>query len=319
MGIALGCMLTVGLYKTRTGSSTAPLALFTIGFVLSVLISRFLHWYSSSTTYSSVAQALFNYKVGTFCASGIVIGACLAGFIVGKLSFCHSKGILMDCAAPGFVLMMMFIRLSAWGTGKCQGGKNISTSLFQRLPFAVKGVDAAGNVYYRFATFLISAIILLVIFIIILVKYNRNRKTRMLRPASRYGNIWNLMLVLYCAVELVLDSTRIDSMHFTFRKILTLNRFSTFVSIGQIVPIVIILIVFIYYIKCSSKANGFGVREIISIVLFAIAVFLIGFLGEYKWQRVGKYTSYLFMSVGSGILIGIVFNLYNACVKRRYQ
>ena len=315
-GFLAGLVYTVLEYRKRTGEILAPLALYAFGFVLSVLFARFLHWYSSATTYNSLKQALTDYSVGSFNGSGIVIGACLAGTIVGAMGLCRKKEVLMDCAAPGFALMMVFVRLSAWGTGKCQGGKNLQSGLLQHFPLSVKGTDSAGNVYYRFATFLIGAICYLAVFFIMRSLYAKSLGTRMKKPAKRYGNVWKMMLLAYAGIEIVLDSTRIDSMHFTFRKILTLNRFSTFISIGQVVPAVIFVSLFVYYCKCSSRARGFSLKHIISIVLLVGGLVLIGFLGEYKWQRIGSYMSYLYMTVGSLLLVGVIRFLYRDCIRR---
>ena len=320
LGVAASCAYTSLLYKKRFGRITPVLALFILGFVLSVFFSRFLHWYSSSTTYESLRQALTDFSVGTFCSSGIVIGACLAGAITGALRICRNKGALMDCAAPGFALLMVFVRLSAWGTGKCQGGKNITAKAFQRFPVTVKGTDAAGNVYYRFATFMIAAVLFALAFLLINRFYSKNCTRKMKEPAKRYGNVWNMMLVLYSAIEIVLDSTRIDSMHFTFRKILTLNRFSTFISIGQIVPFVIFICLFVHYVKCSSKADGgFRFKHIACTVIFAVSAFLIGYLGEYKWQRIGSYRSYLFMTIGSLLIALTIRFLYGQCILKKEE
>ena len=317
LGILAGFLCTAILYKKRAGSITAVLALWSIGFILSVIFCRFLHWYSAAQTYSSLWQALFNLKVGTYSGSGIVIGICLAGLIVEKLGLCRSRGRLMDCAAPGFLLMFVFIRLSAWGTGRCQGGKNISAKLLHFFPLCVKGTDAAGNTYWRFATFAVEAILLLAAFAMVLSFYEFYGRKKLYAPGKRFGNVWKWALTLYAAIEIVLDSTRIDSLHFTFRKILTLNRFSTFVSIGQIVPIVILLVVFISYMKVSVGARGFRPNHAFAILAFLIGVLLIGYLGEYKWQRLGRYRSYLFMTGGAALIAFTIRQLFESCVKRK--
>ena len=316
-GILAGFICTLLIYRERTGETAAVLALYPLSFILAVLLCRFLNWYSSSTTYETLLQALTDYSVGSFCGSGIVPAACLGGLIVSRLGLCRNRNILMDCAAPGFAIMMVFIRLSAWGTGKCQGGKNINAKLFQIFPFSVKGTDAAGNVYHRFATFFVGALLYLAMFFVLRRFYESTAGVKMKKPASRYGNVWKLMLTLYAALEIVLDSTRIDSMHFTFRKILTLNRFSTFISIGQLVPAFIFLFVFIYYFKCSKEAGGFSAKHIAAIAGFVLGLVLIGYLGEYKWQRLGLYRSYLFMTAGAALIAGVIVFLYMDCRRRK--
>ena len=317
LGFVVSLVFSLNMYKKRTGEMTGMLAFYCYAFVLGIIFARFLHWYSSSTTYSSIGQALTDYSIGTFNGSGIIIGACLASVIIDIMGLCKKKGVLLDCAAPGLMLFMIFVRISAWGTGKCQGGKNIESSFLHFFPLTVKGTDTAGNVYYRFATFMISAICYIAAFFIIMSFYNKYGNKKVRKPASRYGNVWNMALTAYAAIEIVLDSTRIDSMHFTFRKILTLNRFSTFISIGQIVPIIILIAVFVHYVKCASNARGFGIKHIIAIVMFVVSVVLIGFLGEYKWQRIGSYMSYLYMVVGALVIAIDIRLMYAECLKRR--
>ena len=316
LGVLLSFLLTAVLYRKRTGSITAVLAFYPMAFILSVLFCRFLHWYSAGQLYKSLFQALFNLKIGTYSGAGIVIGTCLAGWITAKLGFCKSRGKLMDCFAPGFLLLFLFIRLSAWGTGRCQGGKNITAKLLHFFPVCVKGTDAAGSTYWRFATFAFEAVLLLIAFLFVLKFYAEEGTRHMKKPARRFGNVWKWALTLFSAMDIVLDSTRIDSLHFTFRKILTLNRFSSFVSIGQVIPAVVLLCVFVYYLKNSVKARGFRGDHALALAAFVLGLVLIGYFGEYKWQRLGKYWSYLSMAAGSGLIVYTVRQLMESCVKR---
>ena len=301
LGVLAALAWTLISYKKRTGSITEVLALFLLGFVLSFLFCRFLHWVSAAQTYSSLGQAFKDLSIGSYAFQGAVIGAGLAAAVLGLLKV--DKDLLMDCAAPGFCLLTALVRLGSWGTGKCQGSRNIEAAFLHFFPICVKGKTAAGTVYYRFASFAVEALLMLLAFLLVRELYGKYAKR------SR-GHIWDIMLAIWAAIEIVLDSTRVDSMHFTFRKILTLNRFSTFISIGQVVPAVIFVVLLIKYIKRTSEEEGFGIAQIASIVLCVAGLFLVGYLGEYKWQREGFFISYLWMTVGALLAlvsVGIVW------------
>ena len=280
----LGCLLlTLALYRGRSENSTAVWALFCLGFVLAVFFSRLLHWYFNSETYGSFAVAL-----------------------------------LLDCATPGMILLLAFIRLSALFNSTCRSRILITQKTFQHLPVAVSSTDASGNETWRLATFFISFILLMILFCFCLGFYFEKGRKKMKEPCARYGNVARLFLVYYGAIEIVMDSTRYDSPLMHFRFISYLNQYSAFISLAQVFAAATALGVLIYYSAKAIKGGFFRFYHPLLWILFLASLVGIGYLGEYTVQRTANYIQcYAFMSVSCLLMALSVFWAYLSCRKRR--
>ena len=135
-GIFLCWVMTLYLYW-RSGRNTAAVHVFAvIAFVLSVIISRFLHWYFNSESYSSLSSAMTDYSYGSYALPGMIIAIWISAVIVKKTGLARYAGKLLDCAAPGVCLLIAFIRLSALFNNTCKGRMVIKNESFQFLPIA---------------------------------------------------------------------------------------------------------------------------------------------------------------------------------------
>lgn len=318
LGLLCCLMVTLALYRARSDNSAAVWALFCLGFLLAVGLSRLLHWYFNSETYGSFSVAFSNFEVGSFCVPGVLLGIWLAAWVVCKLGLCRDTGMLLDCATPGVLLLLAFIRLSALFNDTCRSRILITQPAFQRLPIATATVDATGNETWRLASFFIEFVLLLVLFAFCFAFYLRRGKRRMKEPCSRCGNVARLFLVYYGALEIVMDSTRYDSplMHFHF--ISYLNQYSAFISLAQVFAAASALGVLIYFVSKSIKANGFKLYHPLLYIGFFASLVGIGYLGEYQVQRTAQYVSCYAAMGGSCILMAfIIYWAYLSCVKNR--
>ena len=315
----LGCLLlTLALYRGRSENSTAVWALFCLGFVLAVFFSRLLHWYFNSETYGSFAVAFTDFSVGSFCIPGVILGVWLAAWIVCKIGLCENTGKLLDCATPGMILLLAFIRLSALFNSTCRSRILITQKTFQHLPVAVSSTDASGNETWRLATFFISFILLMILLCFCLGFYFEKGRKKMKEPCARYGNVARLFLVYYGAIEIVMDSTRYDSPLMHFRFISYLNQYSAFISLAQVFAAATALGVLIYYSAKAIKGGFFRFYHPLLWILFLASLVGIGYLGEYTVQRTANYIQcYAFMSVSCLLMALSVFWAYLSCRKRR--
>ncbi len=315
-GIVLCFIITAALNARRGGSFSAVLGLAALGLVFGVLFSRFLHWYFNAEAYGSLKVAFTDFNRGSFCLQGMFLGLWLAAFLVRKMRLTDSVPGLLDAAAPGVCLLVAVIRFSALFNTTCRGRITIKSGLFQRLPFAVASTDAAGNVTYRFASFFIAFLLMLVVTIVVWRFFLDDEERWMKAPCPGEGHTMRLALVLYGAVEIIMDSTRNDSPLMHFRFISQLNKFSAFISLAQIFAAVCILCVLIYYSRMSIKANGFKWYHPMLWIAFLVSLFGVGKLGEYNVQRYATYLKcYAWMSASLVLMAATAIIAWSTCLE----
>lgn len=315
LGIFLCVVITASLYARRREGITAALMLSVLSIVFGVVFSRFLHWYFNGEAYASLRAAFTDFSRGSYCLQGMFLGIWLAAILVRGMGLTRNIPALLDAAAPGVCLLVAFIRLSALFNTTCRGRITFKTKLFQRLPFSVPSTDAAGNVTYRFASFFIAFLLMLVVTIVVWRFYLREDERWMKRPCGIDGNTMRIALVLYGVVEIITDSTRNDSPLMHFRFISQLNKFSAFISLAQIFAAVAILCVLIYYSRMSIRANGFKWYHPLLWIAFLASLFGVGKLGEYNVQRYATYLKCYAWMGGSLILMAATAILaWRSCV-----
>ena len=318
LGYLLAALITLILYRSRHRSGAAVMALASLGFVFGVVFSRVLHWYFNTETYASFLGAMTDYSVGTFCLPGALLGIWLAAWLSKKLGLTPTVGELLDAAAPGVALLIALIRLSALFNTTCRSRILVKTPWLQRLPFASPMTDTAGNVTYRMATFFLEFILMLIVMVIVLRFFNEKSGRRMKRGCPRTGNAARLFVLLYAAVEIVMDSTRYDSPLMHFRLLSSLNQYSAFISLAQIFAAVTALGILIHFSRCSIRANGFRWYHPLCWLGFGASLFGIGKLGEYNVQRYAAYLKcYGIMSASCLLMVVLIWALYRSCVSER--
>ena len=320
LGIAAGLCLTLALYPMDHRHNTAVWVFFPIAVVLSVLFSRTIHWYSHIEQYESLLKSITDYSTGGYCIQGIILGVFLATAIVRLFHLAPTAGELLDAVAPGLALCLALIRLSSLFNLNCRGRIVILNSAYQRLPFAVSWTDAAGNVEFRLATFFLEFLALLVITVILCVFFFRHRSEPLWEGFPNQGNVMRMFLILVGIVEIIADSTRYDSALMHFFLIKKLNPYASFISIAQVFSAVMILLVFIRYMRCSVKANGWSWYHILAILVFIASLVGIGFFGEYRVQRTAQYVRcYIWQGSSLLVLAATVISIYATCVARDYD
>ena len=320
LGIAAGLCLTLALYPMDHRHNTAVWVWFPITTVLSVLLSRLIHWYSHIEQYGSLLEAMTDYSTGGYCVQGIILGAVFAALLVKLIRLAPTAGELMDAAAPGLALCLALIRLSSLFNTNCRGRIVITNRLYQQLPYAISWTDAAGNVEYRLATFFLEFLALLVITVILCSFFFRHRSEALWDGWRNEGNVMWLFLVLLGLVEFIADSTRYDSALMHFFLIKRLNPYASFISITQIFTAVCFLVYFIRYMRISVKTNGWRWYHFLAILVFLACFVGAGYFGEYKVQRTALYVRCYLWQGGSLLLLCLtVILIYRTCVAKEYD
>lgn len=312
LGVLAGFLLSLSLCRGGKCRASAVICFYPLVVFFSVIFCRVIHWYISMDKYASFWAALTNYAVGGYCIAGVIPAALLAGGIARMLGLIGRVGSLFDAVIPGALMSVAFIRLAdVFGTA-CRSKITITTPLLCRLPFSFPVTDTAGNVIYRFATFFISFLLLLILSIFLVRLYRQRRDALMVSGVSGTGNIACLGLAFACAVEIVLDSTRSDpvSMHFVF--LTKLNKYVGFISVTMLTCAICILCVFIRYFKGAKRKSKMKA----SLLLVLYIVSLIGVaVAEYLVQRfTGMFILFRSIQTLSAVLMALsVWFAYKCC------
>lgn len=314
LGVAACFALSFALYSSHGGSPAAMWAMLPLCVLLSVLLSRVIHWYCHIEQYSGLANALSDFSVGSFCLWGVIFGVLLSALIVRRLGLCDSLPRLLDSVAVGMPLCVAFIRLSALFDTTCRSKIIITSPLFQRLPFAAELTSASGVSEYRFATFFVEFLIMFVITLRMLSFYYKRRAVPLRDGQNSGGHAARLFLVFFSAVELVLDSTRYDASFFHFTLLKKLNPYAGFISLTQLIAAIAMLCVLIHYSRASLRLNRLRWYHWVMWGLYLAALVGVG-VSEYFVQRHGDWFlgCYGAMSACCLIMTGVVYRMYLGC------
>lgn len=318
LGALSGLALSLALCHDRKCSKAAVLAFFPFAFVFSMFIARLMNWYFFAEQYPSLKAAMTDFTVGGFCVAGILFGTLIAGGIVSAMHLAGFKN-LMDTVSAGIALTIAFIRLSAVFGSTCHSKIIITAPIFQRLPFAVGSVDAAGNMVYRFATFFVAFLLFTLVAIVSLVFFANHRDDKLVKGAGNSGNAANITLIMCCAVEMVMDSTRSDSTALHFMLLSSLNKYVNFVSVSMIIGAICILVVFIHYLRYSHRAYGRKAHVLPLVLGFVLGVAGVGGT-EYCGQRfTGLHTLWHSgQAVFAVLMVLMVYRAYKHCLADEY-
>ena len=291
LACAAGFLALWGTYGANGGKKRAFWLLVPLGLVLSLAVARTIFWYCHSEQFSSLAAALVPGSSGGFCLSGVVIGFVLAALLLRLAGLEKDTALLLDCASPALALCLALVRLSSLFSGGCRGKVPITDPRFCRLPFAAA---APGGGEYRFASFFVGALLFLVLFAVLTLLF--------VRRWGRRGDVFLAFLVLYSAVELVIDSTRNDASYFTF---------NAFISVAQILGAAAMLGVLVVFSRRSIRSGGPKLHRVLCWVAWFLGAAIAG-VSEYLVQRHGNWQlgCYTLMTIGALILAFATFAVY---------
>ena len=301
LGTASCFCLIWSLYKANGGKTTVLCLFLLLSTILSITLSRILHWYCHSEQYESFITAVTNYSTGDFVLSGVFIGI-LISYFVSSLFNANDSRLILDCTAPGLTVLIMLIRISCLFNSSCRSKIKVSNQALQRLPFASAIFDTAGKMEYRFAAFFIEAILLAVLLILLLVFFSKIRNTPAKKGRSNSGGVWLMFILWYSVIEVVMDSTRYDS---------SFVPFNGFVSVVQTFCGAMMLAVLIYYSIRSVKADGLKLYHWLIWAGWFISLGGAG-ISEYLVQRHGDWylSCYFLMSICLVIMAVLTVSVY---------
>ena len=279
----------LAFYIGKCGNAVAGFAAVPLGLILSIVFARFFHWYCRADSYDSFLAAMTDYTSGGYALMGVFLGCFLAALILRCLFLHRSLPEMLDCMSIAGCAGIAVGRLASFFNASDRG--NILESI-QSLPFAYPVVNTvSGAVEYRLATFVIQAMVAMGLFLLLSVFYLAGNKEDKLKK----GDTCLVFLMLYGASQVVLDSTRYDSLFF---------RSNGFVSVVQVLGALGLGLGIAVFSHRMVKARGFRWWQILLWILIAAGVGCAGFM-EYYVQRRGNEAVFAY-SVMSGCLIAVI-------------
>ena len=279
----------LAFYLGKSGNGAAGFAVVPVSMVLSLVFARFFHWYCQSDSYTGFTAAMTNYAEGGYALMGVFLGCVLAAALTRVICLHRNLPEMLDAMSMAACAGMAVGRLSALFNASDRGQVLMN---FRSLPIASPVNNAvSGAVEYRLATFALQSMVALALFIGLAVFYNKGQK----RGKLRDGDTCLLFLLFYGASQVVLDSTRYDSLFF---------RSNGFVSVVQVLGAVALVLAVILFSRRMVKARGFRAWQIFLWLLIGIAIGGAGYM-EYYVQRRGNEALFAY-SVMSGCLLFVI-------------
>lgn len=276
------------LWKSKDGmalSLTLPVAL-----LLSVVMSRWIHWYCLTDSYESMTAAMTDYTWGGYALMGAFAGCLVTACLMRLLGVSRNLPQMLDCMSLAGGVGIAVGRLAALFNASDRGQVVADTV---GLPFAYPVTDAvSGMTENRLATFMLqslstAAIVALIVLYMLICALRRKK--------LRDGDVTLLFMLMYGACQVILDSTRYDSLFM---------RSNGFVSIVQILGTVGLVTAIVVFSVRMVKARGF---KWFFPLFWVILLALMGYAGymEYYVQRHGDQAAYAYTNMGA-CLAGIV-------------
>ena len=267
----------------------AASALLSVGF--SLVFSRLIYWYCRPYSFADWKQALTVPASTCHALLGAFIGCLLTALLLQR--FAGGLLRLLDCMSTAGCGAIALGRLAFFFADGDRGRILTGTT---RLPWAYPILNpSSGLPEYRLATFLFQAAIAGVLFLVLAGLFFAPG----IRRRMKRGSITLLFLMVYSASQVILDSTRYDSLY------LHSNGFVSLIQILAALTLACTIAV------CSFRAvKGGGVKKWMWAAWLLIPC-LFGGAGymEYYIQRHGKLAAFGYSVMGSCLAGILLFGL----------
>lgn len=260
----------LSFYLRKPGHAAPGFALVPLALGLSLLFSRFFHWYCRPDAYPDFLAAMTQWDLGAFALMGAFLGSFLAAVILRLCKLSRNLPEMLDAMTLSAMAGIAVGRLTSLFDSSDRGQ---TLAKLHFLPFAHPVTNpVSGATEYRLATFFFQTIVALILFLIFARYYRKNRDRI---PA---GDTCLLILMVYGASQAVLDSTRYDSLFF---------RGNGFVSVVQVLGAIAVVGASVFFSVRAIRHSGFRFRLIPLWLPQAAALGGAGYM-EYYVQRHGS-------------------------------
>ena len=279
----------LAFYLGKCGNVVAGFAAVPISIFLGLVAARFFHWYCRADSYDSFLSAMTDYSSGGYALMGVFLGCFLAACLLRLIRLSRSLPEMLDAMAISGCAGIAVGRLASLFNSSDRGQVLAN---FKGLPFAYPVTNAvSGAVEYRLATFMLQSLVALLLFVGLTVFYLRGQK----RGNLKDGDTSLIFLMIYGASQVVLDSTRYDSLFF---------RSNGFVSVVQVLGAIGLALAIFAFSRRMVKNWGLRFWQFLLWIPVVAGIGCGGFM-EYYVQRRGNEAAFAY-SVMSGCLIGVI-------------
>lgn len=288
IAVACAACFFLAFYLKKGGSGAAGALAVPLSMVLSIVFARFMHWYCRADSYESLLSAMTDYSSGGFALMGAFAGCALAAVLLRLVRLSRSLPEMLDAMCLGGAAGIAVGRLACFFNASDRG--QIIEGMTE-LPWVYPVINTvSGATEYRLATFVIQAMVTGVIFLALAVFFLLGKDGK-----RRNGDVTLIFLLCYGASQVILDSTRYDSLFF---------RSNGFVSIVQVLGALALGLACVAFSVRMVKARGFSFWYVPVWLLFAALVGGAGYM-EYYVQRHGDQAAFAY-SIMSACLAGLI-------------
>ena len=293
LATAVAIAFFLSFYIGKCGNAVAGFAAVPVAIVLSLVIARLIHWYSRTDSYTSFTAAMTDYASGGYALMGVFAGCILTAALLRLIFFHRNLPEMLDCMSIAGCAGIAVGRLASFFNSSDRG--QIIESM-ESLPWVYPVTNAvSGATEYRLATFVIQAMVALALFLLLALFYIRGNRKEKLRD----GDTTLIFLLCYGASQVVLDSTRYDSLFF---------RSNGFVSIVQVFSAIALAFAIIMFSVRMVKMRGFKFWQVPLWILIAAGIGCAGFM-EYYVQRHGNEAVFAYSVMSACLVCVIVLTL----------
>ena len=279
------------LYLRQSENTAACVVVIPLAFALSLLLSRLLYWYAYTESFNSLWHALADYSTGGFVLLGAFVGCPLAAVLTEMLGLHRDTPKILDCMCLSGGAAISVGRLSSVFNASARGQIISAPHNFPWISPVVNAVS--GVTEYRLATFLLQASVTGIITASLLLHHSKRNQH------YKDGDTALLFLLCYCASQIVLDSTRYDSIFF--------HR-NGFISIVQVSAAITMVIVIALLSLRMVKTHGLRLWHLLILAKMTLLLGIAGYM-EYYVQRHGDRPMLAYVIMSLCLFAVIVFTL----------
>lgn len=275
-------LLFLALYLGKSGKAVAAFLAVPMSLMASLVLARLVHWYCRSDAYESFAAAM-TQRSGDYALAGVFAGCFLSACLLRVLRLHKNLPQMLDCMSLAGSAGIAVGRLGSLFNNSDRG---MALEGITELPLAYPVVEpVSGAVSYRLATFMLQAIAAGTIFAVLTLFFLFPRW----RKKLRHGDTALLFLLCYGASQILLDSTRYDSLFL---------RSNGFVGLVQILGAAAVVLAIVVFSVRLVKSRGWKVWYLLLWLPIAAALGSAGYM-EYYVQRHGNQAQFAYSIMGA--------------------
>ena len=307
LGVAALAAITlfVALHIDQTKESAGTFLTAALAVALSMILGRLVHWYCRPDNYTGLTAALTDHSSGGYALVGVFVGCALAAALVRVTGLTKNLPLTLDCMALAGTLGMCVGRLNHFFNA-FDRGQVVETIRTLPLVYPVENATS-GALEYRLATFMLQSIVAGVLFLVLTVFYfvGKHRKT------LKDGDTCLLMLLCHGATQVLLDSTRYDSLF------LRSNGFVSVVQIAGAVGVVLAVVLFSVRLVKAWRWRWWFLAFWVGIAGLLTCAGIMEYFVQRRSNDAAFYYIYMNMSLMGVIVITVVIRLLAAVKENK--